>query len=334
MTTIDRRDFLTRSAALAGAALLPTSNSAHAEAPPEIRRIRMIRPSVTCVAPMLLAEDLLRLEGFSQIEYVTAETETGPAIVASGGADLTMWDVGALLPLMDEARPIAALAGIHAGCQELFANDRVQTIRDLKGKRIAVSLLGNGDHVFISSILAYVGINPKTEISWISGSRFADSKSLFIKGKADAFMSFAPEAYEVKQKGVGHVILNTVSDRPWSQYFCCMISANRDFIGKYPVATKRAMRAILKAADVCAKEPARVAKFLVDKGYETPYQIGLEVLKGLPYNRWREANPEDTIRFHAMRLREVGMIKTAPNKLIAQGTDWRFLNELKKELKA
>lgn len=231
MNILDRRDFLTRSAALAGAALLPTSNSAHAEAPPEIRRIRMIRPSVTCVAPMLLAEDLLRLEGFSQIEYVTAETETGPAIVASGGADLTMWDVGALLPLMDEAKPIAALAGIHAGCQELFANDRVQTIRDLKGKRIAVSLLGNGDHVFISSILAYVGINPKTEISWIAGSRFADSKSLFINGKADAFMSFAPEAYEVKQKGVGHVILNTVSDRPWSQYFCCMISANRDFIG-------------------------------------------------------------------------------------------------------
>ena len=55
----------------------------------------------------------------------------------------------------------------------------------------------------------------------------------------------------------------------------------------------------------------------------------------LPYNRyrWQEANPEDTLRFHAMRLPEVGMIKTPPNKLIAQGTDWRFLNELKKELK-
>jgi NitT/TauT family transport system substrate-binding protein len=26
------------------------------------------------------------------------------------------------------------------------------------------------------------------------------------------------------------------------------------------------------------------------------------------------------------------MIKSSPQKLIAQGTDWRFLNELKKEL--
>ena len=57
-------------------------------------------------------------------------------------------------------------------------------------------------------------------------------------------------------------------------------------------------------------------------------------MKSLPYNRWRDDDPEDTLRFHALRLREVGMIKSTPQKLIAQGTDWRFLNELKQELKA
>jgi NitT/TauT family transport system substrate-binding protein len=56
-------------------------------------------------------------------------------------------------------------------------------------------------------------------------------------------------------------------------------------------------------------------------------------LKNLPYNRWRENDPEDTLRFHALRLHEVGMIKTNPQKLIGQATDWRFLNELKRELK-
>ena len=71
-----------------------------------------------------------------------------------------------------------------------------------------------------------------------------------------------------------------------------------------------------------------------ERGYEPRYQIGLEVVKNLPYRRWREGNPEDTLRFHALRLHEVGMIKTSPQKLIARGTDWRFLNELKRELKA
>jgi NitT/TauT family transport system substrate-binding protein len=29
----------------------------------------------------------------------------------------------------------------------------------------------------------------------------------------------------------------------------------------------------------------------------------------------------------------MGMIKSTPQKIIAQGTDWRILNELKRELK-
>jgi len=49
---------------------------------------------------------------------------------------------------------------------------------------------------------------------------------------------------------------------------------------------------------------------------------------------WREYDPEDTVRFYALRLRELGMIKSSPQKIIADGTDWRFLNELKRELKA
>lgn len=36
----------------------------------------------------------------------------------------------------------------------------------------------------------------------------------------------------------------------------------------------------------------------------------------------------------SLQLPEAGMIKSSPQEMIAQGTDWRFLNELKKELKA
>ena len=72
----------------------------------------------------------------------------------------------------------------------------------------------------------------------------------------------------------------------------------------------------------------------MSKKYEPRYEIALEVLKGLPYRRWRDADPEDTLRFYGLRLHEAGLIKSPPQKLIAQGTDWRFLNELKKELKA
>jgi NitT/TauT family transport system substrate-binding protein len=130
------------------------------------------------------------------------------------------------------------------------------------------------------------------------------------------------------------VILNTATDRPWSQYFCCIAFGNRDFVRERPVATKRALRAILKAADMCASQPEKAAQRLVDEAFAERYETALQVLTELPYNVWREYDPEDSLRFYALRLHEVGMIESSPNALIAEGTDWRFLDELKRELKA
>jgi NitT/TauT family transport system substrate-binding protein len=91
----------------------------------------------------------------------------------------------------------------------------------------------------------------------------------------------------------------------------------------------------MKATDMCAPEPERLARFLVDKGYTPNYKYALQTMKEMAaaYGNWREYDPEDTVRFYALQLQEIGMIKSSPQKIIAQGTDWRFIKELKKELK-
>jgi NitT/TauT family transport system substrate-binding protein len=229
---------------------------------------------------------------------------------------------------MDGKKSLIAVAGIHAGCYELFGNERVRAIRDLKGRTIAVDLLGGPDHILLASMLAYVGMDPRKDVNWISANTSLEAMSLFIDGKADAFMGFPPMPQELRAKKIGRVIVDTAQDRPWSQYFCCMLAANREFVAKHPVATKRAVRAFLKAADICAQEPERVAAYLATKGYETRYEIGLEVLKKLPYNRWREANP-GTLRFHATPTE----IKYSDQSKAHRPGLWRFLKEIK-ELKA
>jgi NitT/TauT family transport system substrate-binding protein len=161
----------------------------------------------------------------------------------------------------------------------------------------------------------------------------ADSVRQLADGQIDALVSFPPLAQELRAKKIGHVVVNSTLDRPWSQYFCCIVVANREFMQKHPVATKRALRAILKATDVCALEPDHAAQLIVDKGYTQRYDHALQTMKETPYNHWREYNPEDTVRFYALRLHEVGLIKSTPQTIIAAGTDWRFLNELKQELK-
>lgn len=332
--SLTRRGFLSGTTALGATSILGWPDISRAEPPPEIKKIRLAHDIAVCYAPQYLAEEFLALEGFTQVERIKVPTSTALADLDSGDADMTMEATPALVYAIDRGAKFVILGGIHAGCYELFGHDNVQSLRDLKGKRVSVyDTLGGSDHILLSSMLAYVGINPNT-VTWVPDDKFGNALQRFINREVDAFMGFAPQPQELRARKIGHVILNTTEDRPWSQYFCCAVVANRNFVTRYPIAAKRALRAYLKAADVCSKEPERVARYLAEKGFEPRFEIGLEVIKSLPYARWREANPEDTIRFHALRLHEVGMIKTHPNKLIARGTDWRFLNSIKQELKA
>lgn len=330
-----RREFLARSSVVGATALFGvTPYSLAADPPPETTRVRLVHAPFVCMAPQYLAEEFFPMEGITNYEYLQlGSRNAGIDAIVEGRADITMWDACSPIPLIDAGKPVVELAGVHGGCWQLFVNQSVAAVRDLKGKSAAVHFLGGGDHVLLSSMLAHVGINPAQDVNWTTG-RGGDAKELFASGKADAFMGFAQEPAELRARNIGRVILNTAQDRPWSQYYCCVVIANRDFVARYPVATKRVLRSILKASDICAADPERVARYLVDMRYETRYPVSLEVMKNTSYTRWRHDNPEDTLRFHALRLREGGMLKSTPQQLVARGTDWRFLNELKRELKA
>lgn len=306
---------------------------AAAEPPPETTKLRLVRIPGICIAPQYVAEELLRGEGFTDVRYIKTQAGVEASrAAASGEADFTMAFAGPFILRVDAGDPIVLLAGVHVGCFELFGTDRVRTIRDLKGKTVAVQALESSQHIFLSSMAAHVGLDPRRDINWATYPS-AESIRLLAGGKIDAFLAFPPEPQELRAKKIGHVVVNSAVDRPWSQYFCCLLAGNRDFIRTHPVATKRVVRAILKASDICALEPERAARTVIDKGYATSYEYALQTMRDVTYGNWRSYDPEDTVRFYALRLHEAGMIKSSPQKIIAQGTDWRFINELRKELK-
>jgi NitT/TauT family transport system substrate-binding protein len=329
-----RREFLGLTLAGTAGLLGLKPESLAAEPPPETTTLKLVQsPGDLCTAPQYVAEPLLRDEGFTEVQYVKKDGDRESKIaLASGETNLSMYFIPDAVIRLDKGDPIVILAGGHVGCFELFGTDRIRAVRDLKGKTVAVPELQLGPITFIASMAAYVGLAPHEDINWETHPP-AESMQLLAEGKIDAFMGVPPELQEFRAKHIGHVIVNGTLDRPWSQYFCCMVVGNREFVRKHPVATKRAVRAILKAADVCGREPERAARLLVDKGYAEHYDTVLQAVKDIPYGNWREYNPEDTVRFYALRLHESGMIKSTPQKIIAEGTDWRFLNEIKKEMK-
>jgi NitT/TauT family transport system substrate-binding protein len=327
-----RRKFLTTAALASAAALVRPRRALAAEGVLETTSVRLPKIQSICVAPVYVAEELLRAEGFTDIRYVSTGVNT-PEGISRGEIDFGSNFAPVLITALDRGLPITALGPVHVGCFEVFGHEGVRSILDLKGKNVGVQALGSPAHLFLSVITANVGIDPGKDINWVT-SESVRPIQLFINGKIDAFLGLPPEPQELRARRIGRVLLDSAVDRPYSHYICCMLIGSNDYVRNYPVATKRVLRAILKANDLCAAAPARAARQIVDGGFTDRYDYALQTVTELPYDRWREYDAEDSVRFYALRLHEAGMTKTGPQKIIADGTDWRFLNELKRELKA
>ena len=248
--------------------------TASAELPPETRQFRIVEIPSSCRSPEWMAEELLHAEGFTDVKYIRKQGTQGlEEALASGEAHISGHFAAPVILRLEAGDPIVVLGGEHAGCFELFGHEHIRSVRDLKGKAVAIPAFNSSQHAFIASMVAHVGLDAGKDIVWVRSP------------------------------------------------------------AEHPIATKLAVRAILKATAICALEPERTARAVVAKGLAKSYDHTLQAIKGLPYGRWREFDSEDTVRFYALRLHEAGMIKSTPHKIIAQGTDWRFFNELKKELK-
>ena len=264
---------LNRRHILAGLPVLVTglrAIPAAAEPPPEVTSVRLpvyINAS-DCQAPLYIAETLLHGEGITDVQWVGVKFGEGmsdfKAVTPEDGSDSADWIRNDLTDFdwnfppghirnIAIGAPIKVLAGIHVGCLELFANDTIRGVADLKGKRVGVDLLTGVSHQMLIAIVASVGLDPYKDIEWFTDPEY-NPVEMFAEGKIDAFLGFPPEPQEMRSRKLGHVILSTSIDKPWSQYYCCMLSA-RGVRRKNPVATKRTFRAVLKSADLCVADP-------------------------------------------------------------------------------
>ena len=267
------------------------------------------------------------------MQYVKWPIARDAEAVALGHADIGGAWAGDVIVRADGYDSLVVLSGMHAGCAEVFGGNRISAFRDLKGKKVAIGSANDIPHIFFSLIVSYIGIDPQHDIEWVTLPYDQWGQAL-AEGEVDAILLWPPAVQQFRESGIGHVVWNMTTDRPWRQYFCCMVVANRQFVENNPIAAKRALRAMLKATDMCALQPERAAKSLVASGFPVDYKRALQVFREVPYGDWREYDPIDTLRFYALRLHDIDMIEQAPDDILEKSGDWRFLNELMRELKA
>src|SRR5713226_6234199 len=179
-----RRGFLATLSAAGAAGLLGTDSSFAQEGPPETSTVRLARQPSICIAPQYVANELLRAEGFTDVQFVEGTIGKIATQLARGEVDFTSAFSPTFLMAIDAGEPIMIVAGEHIGCFELFARDGIRSIPDLKGKNVGVQSLGSPQHLFITTMAAHVGLDPGKDIRWVTGTSPRPIE-LFAAGKID-----------------------------------------------------------------------------------------------------------------------------------------------------
>jgi NitT/TauT family transport system substrate-binding protein len=182
-----------------------------------------------CGTTQEIVADLLRAEGFTDVRYVYAPWDAYEETIARGEADFVQNFAIEHVSAIDRGLDITVLTGLHVGCNEVFGKEDLRGFADLRGKRVGAPVPGLSGQGLLSLMAAQVGLDPGKDINWVySGS--VDPRQLFVDGKIDAFLSYPPQAQDLRARHVGRVLLKTAVDHPWSYYFCCMLAGNRDFV--------------------------------------------------------------------------------------------------------
>ncbi len=348
-TAITRREILRRGGALAAAlaagplleACGPAAGPAAATATPTATPTPLPKPETTtlriqcasCDAPVMAAERFLRDEGFTDVQI----TDTGgAAALAAGKLDMTIMFPPSMANTIQGGASIVALGGIHPGCVEIWAQPSVGSLKDLRGKTIVVraKTLAELGYSYTAVVLKQAGVDPK-DVNFVVQAD-ADPVKLYLEGKNDAVFvaTTSAAALKVNPANKGHLIHSQVMDEPWAHLDCCILVATQDWYRANPVAAKRALRAVYRAADALPPDRADAAKLATDKGLfggPANYALVREAANMVPLE-WRDSDPEKSARFFAPLLTDTGLMKITLDDLL-KSVDLRTLRELKTELK-
>ena len=153
-----RRRFMAGLSAAATTGLMLTPKSLRAEPPLETTTVRLGRwiGGAYCWASLYLAGELMRADGLSDVRYVEGDTNVDNTEWLAGGVTDFDFNMPSMhIRTIEAGAPIKVLTGVHFGCFELRANDSVNSIADLKGKRVGVWALDNHPHVLLSLIASW-----------------------------------------------------------------------------------------------------------------------------------------------------------------------------------
>lgn len=232
-------------------------------------KIRVGYIGITCEAPIFSAVEkgFFKEEGLD-VELVKCEWANYKDVLALGGYDITHHLVMYFLKPLEQGLDVKFTGGIHRGCLRVQApvNGKINSIQDLRGKRIGVPGMGTPPFIFANRVLGANGIDPAKEITWLVFP--AGELGLALdKGEIDAIADSEPIGTLLMEQGKVKNIADQASDSPYKDEYCCAVIVNGKYLAKNPQASAAATRALLKGAKWVEANPVAAARLSVEKKY-------------------------------------------------------------------
>ena len=139
------------------------------------------------------------------------------------------------------------------------------------------------------------------------------------QGKIDAFLGFPPEPQELRARKIGHVIVNTTTDKPWSQYFCCMVAGTRSSSATIPSPPSASCEPFSRPTTSAPPSRSGPHSIWSMRGFAERYDYALSDADGDALRAVARVRPEDSLRFFALRLHEVGHDQVQPERADRRG---------------
>jgi NitT/TauT family transport system substrate-binding protein len=233
-------------------------------------KIRVGYIGLTCEAPIFTAVEkgFFKEEGLD-VSLVKCEWANYKDVLALGGFDITHHLVMYFLKPIEQGLDVKFTGGIHRGCLRVQAAKRdqgINSVKDLRGKRIGVPGMGTPPFIFANRVLGANGIDPSKEISW----RVFPAGELGLaldKGEVDAVADSEPIGSLLIAEDKVKNVADQAKDAPYKDEYCCAVIVNGKFLAANPKAAAAATRALLKAAKWVETNPAAAARLSVEKGY-------------------------------------------------------------------
>ncbi|SFL31994.1 ABC transporter substrate-binding protein [Pelosinus propionicus] len=248
-----------------------------------------------------LKVDVTKLAPGTAFEAVTAgKTEAGFGLLAS------------LVQPLSNGLPIKITSGLHTGCDKVLApkNSGINSLADLRGKRIGVPSMNSSPIIFAKRALADagVGVSEKNmEVEFIVFS--ATDLPLALKnGAVDALAMNDPTASITQKEYDLKSIVDSAVDAPYKDQYCCSAYVRDNIASEHPEIAAKYTRAMQKASAWIQKNPDEAAKIQVDKKWVAgDAAFNASVLK--TYNFIPSVSGAyDAFGITAKQLQEVGML--------------------------